>query len=587
MIRKMILAALLALPMMGASATTYYFSSCDAGVPSRGTPAATCVAGNNANDGLTTATPKRNAAGISVTNLPAGSSFKLARGGVWANSWGRVIVKSNFSTKAQPFLVEDYVTPAGSGADAPPKIIIDASLPTADCTALCNRPFEFAGVASRAGIEGYVIRNLFITGMRDAYASPPVTGPSVSGVWGLYLLNGTGIIIDNMDLERGSLGIESGGSPRAVLTRDIWIKNSRMRYNSQGIHGVYTDALIENNDISDNAAGTGSQAAFIHNVYFSGFINSIFRNNRVERNAIDVSTGKCNSVSVVMHGVVDNSVFENNLVREDDSSSACFSLAADPAYSTAQPPEEFKKLVIRNNRFINFGNYGVGLSSCNDCVIENNLLYKAGGSVGGYAIGVPGSNPTNHSINGTPNQDLVGSPRVHIRNNTIYIAGYSPGYPSRGIRHLVGASSGGGTGHTITNNIIVFGGSSAGTQYCFDVGTPAPGDFAAINNNLCYGIPAVTNLLWAQAQTLAQAQALGFSTVHSTADPLFVSLPTAANGWQMSIQSGSPAKNAGSATYKARLGYGNAVPTDARDIGAYEYGTVHVAPQSPVRAKVK
>lgn len=73
--KNLLLSLLLALPACS-WATTYYFAACGAGA------VAGCVAGNDANDGLTTATPKLTiAAAWALWNaLPAGSSILWARG---------------------------------------------------------------------------------------------------------------------------------------------------------------------------------------------------------------------------------------------------------------------------------------------------------------------------------------------------------------------------------------------------------------------------------------------------------------------------------------------------------------------------
>jgi hypothetical protein len=570
--------ALLLLSSLALAQPTYHFKACDGTYPALATPVVGCTPGNNANDGLTESTPKLNAAGLSPTNLPAGTRFKFYRGGVWGNSWPRLVVKNNNSTVANPFIIEDY----GPAENAPPTIISDGSQPYANCTALCKIPFEFQTTSSRWDLEGYIVRNIRFRGLRDAYSTPPVLGSNskVSGVWAIYFnpAGATNVILDNLDIEGFSLGVESGGDATISPVRNITIRNSSIRNNSQGIHGVYNKSLIENNLFDRNGHGDLSQAAFIHNVYFSGFIRSIFRNNTLRANAYDTATGLCQSVSLIIHGSAIGSIFENNLWDEPSPGSNCFAFSVDPGYGTSAPPEEFRDLVIRGNTIIGWGNYGIGMSSCIGCVVENNRMLKIGSSTGGCAICVPGSNASNGGIHG--GQDVTGS-LIHVRNNTIIQEGHTTGYPSTCIRVLADATSGGGTGHTITNNMCVFKGATVGTQYCFNVGVPAPGVFASINNNLCHAHAAVTNLRWSQQYTLGEAQGLGFSTTHISTDPLFVVSPSSANGVDTRIQTSSPAKNAGHTTYKSRLGFDALVPTDARDIGADEFGATSVAPASP------
>ena len=85
-----------------------------------------------------------------------------------------------------------------------------------------------------------------------------------------------------------------------------------------------------------------------------------------------------------MHGEHADLLIEANTIREDVGAAdpACWGLGITPAYAT---PEGFLRTVIRGNTFRNVGNIAIALGSCQDCVVENNVIVseQTFGGIGG------------------------------------------------------------------------------------------------------------------------------------------------------------------------------------------------------------
>ena len=154
-----------------------------------------------------------------------------------------------------------------------------------------------------------------------------------------------------------------------------------------------------------------------------------------------------------------------------------------------------------------------------------------------------------------------------IKNNSVFLYGASD--VSAGI-----TLGGSGTLHEVTNNLIVFGAGSAAGKYCFG-GLLAASAYATWDNNIC-----ANHQGWSSAyatKAAFSAARSGHDTngqdIATTAGAGLVAVPSSGNNWSMQIATGSPAKNAGHTTHKARLAIDGYPAVGARDIGAFEFGS--------------
>ena len=274
--------------------------------------------------------------------------------------------------------------------------------------------------------KGYVIKDL-------ALVSDKTT------LFGIQLYNDVDdVTIENVHIQGFGIGVYSAGAntvtsstvngtnDRLVL-RDSTIINNY----GQGWLGGGVGVLIENNVFENNGF---EKAVFNHNIYLSGksgHVTSdvIVRGNILYKSA--VINGQCKGVSLVGHGLMNNVLIENNIIKEDEGTAGlgCWGIAIDPGYASE---EVFNSLTIRNNTIENLGGLAIGCASCVDATIEGNTILDPSGTLT-TGISVP-----NRAEN------TVKSKNVRIQNNIVRL----------GSGGASGVRVGGSHLYSVTGNII-------------------------------------------------------------------------------------------------------------------------------------
>jgi len=427
----------------GGSILSFYFSDCGINADPD------CVSGSDSNDGLTPDTAMRtyDRAQDLWSQLDSNSSILFARGGSFEVT-GSVIWSNYSSDVDNPVTVSDYQPLWGTGNEARPIIIQNNN----------THVFELNNGGDARHQSGFTFENLDI---RCTAANPKG--------WGFFLFNDIDdVTIDNVHINGCEIGIHAAGANACDvndthcngLNERLTLKNSSIINNTgQGFLGAGDGYIFENNLFSGN--GTG--ATFTHNFYLSGTSNNVRISGNTIRYAALNASGICSATSFVVHGIHSNLLIENNVVLEEIEkvSLGCWGLIISPA--TGQH-EAFVNVTIRGNKIINVGNTGIGVASCENCIIENNLIVQ-NQSMEFTAISTP--------VNNRAANDLTMN-SVTIRNNSIYF-----GASTRGTAIKLGTE---GTGHLVVNNAIHYDGNVSFN--CLNLDLPLS-SYTAINHNIC------------------------------------------------------------------------------------------------------
>ncbi len=492
-------------PFVPPAGTAYYFADCQEGA------APTCVAGDDANDGTNPDAPRRTLDGIDVNTFPPGTQLYFARGGAWNDF--HVVLEHPETTAEMPLVFDAY----GEG-EAP---LLRSSFAIA---------FELGTYQSTLNDGGYVIRNFRLDG----------GGVSDWAFW--FRDHVHDVLVEHVEVTGYLIGVHSQSAPgdgvRSITLRDLHVYENE----SMGMLGSLHDSTIE---CSVFTANNFSGSPFNHAIYLGGNGSNVtIRNNQfLENSTVD---GVCHGGNITVHGQWSNVVMEGNLIRQTAATGGCYGFSLNPGYDT---PEWMQDFTVRGNTVVNVGNCSVCASSTPGLLVENNLLINTQDT---YHAAI--------TLGGEPGPGDVADGGATIRNNTIVLpraAGSSAGIDLR---------STAGAGLTVASNLIWLGAEAGAGHRCYGHGDLSTFDVFA--NNLCHRAGAEG--VWSeQYATLEAAIGAGFDGGGSSADPLFVELPSAENGWNDALQPASPAVDVGhptaSSTYD-RLG----VPRTIPDMGARE-----------------
>lgn len=461
-----------------------------------------CVSGNDGNAGTAAAPLQTLSAAISA--FANGNDVALCRGGSWITSSG-LLLDAGACSSASPCTLQDY---GDSSLNRPLVTVPQAST---------SNGLELAPGSDLVHWEGIRINNIHV--------SKQIVDGQGFGVFVFRDVNDVQLSC----LELDGFGIGAYVNSNGIETSSISLSDSYIHDNGViGWLGGTNQLLIERNRFHNNGAFNAS--AFQHNVYLSETRSGgVVRGNWLSSSAID-SNGQCVGTSLVAHN--DNSVnllIESNLIEESNPSPACWGLTVDSAGSTA---ESHIGTIIRGNVVRNLGNVSIGVASCIDCIIENNIVVQ--NMIGGaLAIASP-NRPTS-----APDADVSGTV---VRNNTVYF-----GSGGSGQAFYVGER---GSNYIITNNIAYYANSQAG-DVCYSFDLPA-GSYDTVANNLCFG----TNF---------DTGTTGMDGMASISDPLFRAAPD-----DLRVSAGSPTINSGTAVSVS----GTDIVGNSRDSnpdrGAYE-----------------
>jgi hypothetical protein len=511
-----------ACPNIGLNAPTVrYVCDCQPGA------AAGCKAGNDANAGTKDA-PFRTygKARSAFSSLRAGETIAFCRGGSFTIDGDRRW--TNPSCRAgSPCVVRDYPPPWSAQA---------LNKPILTATEGDGFAFEDGGNADHE--EGYTFLNLDVRSKSGGQSGN-----------GFFMYNDIDdALVCGSSISGFGIGFHAAGSNAPAAGSDgknarLVLRNSVITNNgNQGFLGGCDGCGVEGSTFDNNGF---NEAVLNHNIYFSprGADGMFALNNDLYRSAI--VNGKCEGVSLVVHGQLTNLRIEGNAVHEDVGKAGlgCWGITVDPGYGGE--PESFRNVTIRGNSVRNVGNLGIGTSSCQNCVIENNLIVQ--------------TQPMDSTLIAAPNRSRNGDDQalgsVVVRNNTLL---------ALNTNRVTGVSLGGeGGGHVAVSNALLSLGSGPFTCFDYDL---AKTSYGARNNNLCYGMGsfAWTNT---NATLTSWRSASGADTMSLNVNPRFTSTAAPYNFMPVS---GSPLVDAGHAISSATIDFLAKTRGTARDIGAYE-----------------
>jgi hypothetical protein len=532
--RTIVLAGMLTLAGV-ARATVYYVSDCQAGADP-----INCLAGNDAYNGTDPSTPWQTMshAFANFGSLNPGDQILFARGGSFVSADNQVY---NHNSQATNPIVIDAYTPSWYSGNNKPILTYAMVNPPNGGRSMFR--FEIPGNAHHT--EGYVIRNLELHG-------------SGAG-WGIFFSNDVdNILMENLLIDGFAIGVglEGGNTPDPGsngLCDHVILRSSRMVNDTEmGFLGQGNDILIENNQFENNGTDGGIRN---HNLYVGGVGDNIrVRGNDLYR--ASMSGGVCTGTSLVVHGLHNGLVIENNTVHEDVGAATgyCWGIGVTTGYTSA---EGSPGAVIRGNRVINVGGNAISATSCPNCVIENNVVVQEQ-PIASDGIRIPDG--TGHGT-----EDMADTNAI-IRNNSVYF--------SAAVTQGTGISLGGveGTGYVLVNNAVYYAGTAGGGNGVSGFGVNlATTSYTAVDNNI-FSSPNSPNSLWEGTKFLALTQwraATPFDVHSSTANPLFASPGTP--NYDLSIPAGSPATDKGNIVYASTMDITGQKRDGFPDIGAYEY----------------
>lgn len=494
-----------------------------------------CVPGNDSHPG-TEAQPWQSyeKARSSFASLGPGDRILFCRGGAWDVSGAGTRWVGPACRAAAPCLVGAYAPPWGS-AEGPRPIIhrLDGT-----------HGFSLADGGSAEHEEGYLFEALDVR--------------STSGLSnGFFIQNDIDdVTIRNVSISGFAIGVYLAGSntcsadpacdgrnERITLERSTIFDNE-----GQGWLGASNGSQI----LDSYFEGNGSLEVFDHNIYLSGSQGTPADGMRVVGNRLFRSdlddAGVCRGVSLVVHGEQTNLLIEGNEVWEEvgKAGQGCWGIAVDPGYTEA---EAFVGVTIRGNVVRNVGTVGIGVASCDACVIENNVVIH--------------ENPFNTTAIAAPDRDRAPNDlpmdSVVVRNNSIYIGSAGGGTAIR--------LNGEGGSHVLASNAAFYAGSSASFN-CQDTDLPV-GAYVDIDNNLCFH-PSAPGAEWVDGlgSLLDWRAASGFDDQSSEVDPGFAD--PAAGDLSPSGESAATV-NSGHPTLSSPEAIGGLPRDDQPDSGAFEW----------------
>jgi hypothetical protein len=452
-----------------------YFSDCQAGA------VAGCVPGNNGNAGTSPSAPRRDLTGIDVNALGANSQLLFACGGVWTNF--NVQLRNTNVTATQPLTMDRY-TPSWGCSTNP-------TLKSGSTFYAIQMGMNGDTVAD----GGYTFKNLKLDGGRQANS------------YGVHMFNGVrNVTMDGLEITGFAEAIHAEQTA-ALSNSVVKLLNSNIHHNMAfGWNGDADDLTIESTTFTQNNSNSQS---FGNAIRLAGRgRNAVLRNNTITENS--VNGGECDSENVVVNGKWNNFLFEYNKVLQTKANMSCLGLAIYPDGSGNA--NYFRAFTVRANVFSNLGAYSMSASAAPSIVFETNLVvhtlpqYHA-------AIVVHDREP-----------DLLDDKDTGatVRNNTVYLS--RPEAATEAIVFRQGA----GTNLRAVSNLIYFGVGSSSMHYCFT--HTAKSNYAAFDYNLCHH--AAGNGAWSASYGAVDwAAAAGFDVHGLDKDPLFLAMPSAANGW--------------------------------------------------------
>ena len=484
------------------------------------------MAGNDSNDGLSDLTPKRTLA-ASITATGGAARVLLAcTGGAW----------SNVSMVLSAAITVDAYSPKSckEGCRLKKPILAETRAGQTALTLSSGSGYAVRNVSLKGGGTGQ-------TGISSAASSVEVDQVDIDGfaTSGFACTAGTGVV-----LKRSTLTNNTEGAVAGCVAR---IEGNRFDNNSS----AYCLA-------NPGTCATKHALRLVGAFGGNGTVGLVAQHNEFSRTG-NLAGGRCATPVIVAHGRHKGLTIEDNTVTETNPTTACWGISLEDGFASGAGIEGFVATTIRSNTVANVGGVGIGVSSCQNCYVDNNVVVRNSelGSTAAaddfVAIKAPGKV--------TGSGDLV-SDTLWVRNNSIYLGAATAS--SKAIQITQGMN------HGINSNLIELAASHAAAQ-CFDDTGLTSGDIASIDYNLCHRNGGAAK--WKQdLADIAAARASGRDKHGTAAAPLLLDEPRRATRWSMAVNQGSPAINTGDASRATRIAYqGHPRVGLVRDIGAAEF----------------
>ena len=507
------------------ASVVYYVCDCAAGAD------ADCVAGDDGAAGTSSATALRtiDAAFAKFNAMNGGEAVVLCRGGAFSVAKTETVFNTKCSAEA-PCTLRDYV-PTWASGDEPPPFLFGSGV--------SDRLISFIDNADANHDGGYVLHNLVIDG----------NGVDV----GIFFYNDVDDVdLCNLQVYDANIGIYEGLS-NAVDSSDAKANglNERITLRGSYIHdttdqgwlGAGDGLRIESNFFDYN--GTAAVAT-LHSIYLDSIGNGITVSGNLVTHSTHAPGAACGGTAIVAHGRHDDLVIENNEVRFEvgEASEGCWGVVVDAAYGPDDGQEGFNRVVLRGNRVVNAGNTSIGLASCTDCVIENNLIVE-GQDYDGRGIIVQDRPHTSEDL---------GTARVAVRSNTLV---FTSAHEWIGVQLGTDVA-----GLLVADNAVLM--TVAGWLTCFS-NTGLATSLYSSDYNVCFS--EGPHLAWgAQSQSLATVQSDGEDAHSQSVDPMFV--PSTDDTYVPAA--GSPLVDAADPTTSSPWDISGAMRGAKPDIGAFE-----------------
>jgi len=339
-----------------AEAKTYYISN----------------SGNGTNNGLSESTPWNfSKLNTELANIPAGSKILFKKGET-------ITIGASWAVKNLMKPAPYYSTISAYGSGSSP--MLTGQITTEPASG--NLGLIFDGVDISSGIS---IRPKFIdNATRFDFPGNQVTVRNGSighiGMW-----DSSGVNLENLVLDCK----QSGGNGFGANIQNV-----------QGIEYLYMNNVEVKNCIS-------------HGVYIAGGApyrgvgkNTLVENSSFHHNGIYPATPDGRRDGFTTHGFMDNFIFRNNEVYNNG-----YALGFDSGYNDTK--EYFRDFIIEDNKIYNQKYYGLQLSSQQNLIIRNNLIYNNSPQAINGVIRLVKP----HNYSGVNDEDSF---NVQIINNTFY-----------------------------------------------------------------------------------------------------------------------------------------------------------------------
>lgn len=312
---------------------------------------------------------------------------------------------------------KNYATPSAAAAIAVSGdvIEIDAGVYQNDVVVWRQNNLTLRGVGGYAHMQGTQV-------------IPYTPGVDTQNGMGIWVTNGSGIVVENIEFSGARVTDENGAGIRAN-GNGLTVCNSYFHDNENGILGGAGEVLIEYSEFNHNGFGDG----YTHNLYIDGAVTRfVFRHNYTHRARIGHE---------LKSRAVENHILYNRLMNED----------GDASYTIDIPNGGLTYIVgnlvqqgpnTDNSTVINYGSEGLLAGRTHKLYLVNNTLVNdrsAGGIFINAAGGTSAIQLTNNLFVGTGTD--VSGPSAAITKTTNRLGSSAdlvnqPGYDY----HLTGAS---------------------------------------------------------------------------------------------------------------------------------------------------